>query len=408
MIRIQISNIHFSKIIPTLVFSLLFSVTAAAQSSVPVVNTDSIYSIAETMPHFPGGENAMLNYIFQKTKYPSEAQKNKQEGRVILQFVVDKSGKVKNPTVLRSVSPSLDKEAIRIVKSFPVWTPGDQNGQKVAVYQTIPIAFKWEPVGNDSANWKVTEKTLVVIDGVSMPKKFNISILNTSKLTSAVAVRPFPKEEKQKLIEKYGRQAADGVLLITTNKYDMYYTMADSTGCKEDATTPKFIGGNEQMLKLIADSIHYPFSAKELKIEGKVFVRFRIDKTGKICDTKVLKSLEYFLDKEAVRVINTLPDWTPGKQCDKNVDIFVTMPVNFKITPDSTEKPVWNVTEKTVILLDGERLPSIFDLNWLNYTNLSSYKVLEPNTPEITKKLVSKYGKDAVNGVVLIGTKEIK
>jgi hypothetical protein len=122
----------------------------------------------------------------------------------------------------------------------------------------------------------------------------------------------------------------------------------------------------------------------------------------------VLRSLDYFLDKEALRVINTLPNWIPGTQCNGNVDIIVTMPVNFKIAQPETEKPAWKVNEKTIILLDGERLPSSFDLGLLSYAGLSSYKVLEPTTPEVTKKLVSKYGKDAVNGVVLIGTKEEK
>jgi TonB family protein len=397
-----------SKLAAMLLMFLAFSFAVNAQNQDATVNTDSVYSIADKMPEFPGGEKAMLNFIFQKTNYPSEAQKKKQEGKVILQFIVDKTGKVKNAKVIRSIAASLDKEALRVVNTFPVWTPGEQNGQKVSVIQTLPIAFKYEPIGTDSANWTVNEKTLVVIDGVNMPKKFNISILNTSKLTAAVAIRPFPKEEKKKLIDKYGRQAADGVLLITTNKYEMYFSLADSTGCKEDASTPKFIGGNEQLLKYIADSIQYPFAAKELKTEGKVFVRFRIDKAGRVCDIKVLKSLDYFLDKEALRVINTLPNWIPGKQCNKNVDIIVTMPVTFKIAPSDTEKPRWRVTEKTVILLDGERLPAIFDLGWLNYTGLSSYKVLEPSTKEITKKLVSKYGKDAANGVVLIVTKEVK
>ena len=402
----QLSKVKFIKLTAVLFFSLSFSGFATAQDA--PVNPDSIYSVVETMPIFPGGEKAMLTYILKNIKYPSDAQKNKLEGKVILQFVVDKSGKVKNAKIIRGIAPSLDKEALRVVKSFPVWTPGEQGGQKVAVFQTIPVSFKWEPLLTDSAGWRVNEKTLVIIDGVNMPKNFNTDILSPSKLTSAIALKPFPKEEKQKLIEKYGKQATDGVLLITTNKYEMYYAMADSSTCTEEASIPTYKAGNEQLVKYIADSIHYPFVPLQMKREGKVFVRFRVDKTGKVCDVKVLKSLEHFLDKEAVRVVSTLPDWNPGSQCKTNIDIIVTMPVTFRLPLSDTEKPVWKVNDKTIIILDGQRLPSVFNLDLLNYVNLASYKVLEPSTPEITKKLVSKYGKDAVNGVVLISTKVSK
>jgi len=401
-----ISNINIFKISIALLLLFTFSFTTKAQNQVVAPTQDSVYSIVDSMPKFPGGEKALLNYIYRNTKYPAEAYKKKQEGKVILQFIINKQGMVENAKVARGVSPALDKEALRVVNSFPAWIPGIQNELNVAVNMTLPISFKY--IAIDSTNWDINEKTLVIIDDVKMPENFTIDILNLGKFNDIKVFKPFPEQEKARLMKEYGKQAADGVVLIKSNKYDMYYALADSTGCKEAAAIPKFEGGNDVLMKHIADSIQYPFVPKRMKTEGKVIVRFTVDKTGKINDVKVVKSLDYFLDKEAIRVINTLPNWIPGTLCNEKVNIVVTMPVNFALDVPATEKTAWKANEKTVVLLDGVRLPSVFDLSWVNYLNLSTYKVLEPTTKEVIKQLTKEYGKDAVNGVVLIGTREEK
>ena len=400
------SNIKIFKISIALLLLFTFSFTTKAQNQVMAPTQDSVYSIVDSMPKFPGGEKALMNYVYRNTRYPAEAYKKKQEGKVILQFVINKQGLVENAKVARGVSPALDKEALRVVNSFPAWIPGIQNELNVAVSMTLPIAFKY--VAIDSTNWDINEKTLVIIDDVKMPETFNIDILNLGRFNDVKVFKPFPEQEKARLMKEYGKQAADGVVLIKSNKYEMYYALADSTGCKEAAAIPQFEGGNDVLLKHIADSIQYPFVPKRLKTEGKVIVRFTVDKTGKINDAKVVKSLDYFLDKEAIRVINTLPNWIPGTQCNQKVNIVVTMPVIFTLAVPATEKAPWKPNEKTVVMLDGTRLPSVFDLSWLSYANLTSYKVLEPKTKEVIKQLTKEYGKDAVNGVVLIGTKEEK
>lgn len=368
------------------------------------LTTDSIFAVVEKMPEFTGGEKGIFTFLKQTIQYPAEAQKKNEQGRVIVRFVISKTGKVENVEVIRGVSQSIDSEALRVVGLMPDWTPGEQNGEKVAVYYTLPVMFK---LTSEEDAWEINEKTVVLIDGVKMPENFNTKILNPSKLTSASVLKPFPKEEKSRLIKLYGKQAENGVLLITSNKEEMYYVLADTTGinanvrCKEEISEPEFIGGKTQLLRYIADSIQYPFVAKQLKTQGKVIVQFLVDKTGKISDAKVMKSLDYFLDKEALRVINSMPNWNPGAKCNEKLAILVTMPVHFKLEIPATEK-VWERNDKTIVLLNGERLPASFDLAWLNYSNIASYKVLQPDTKEIIKKLVKDYGKDAVNGVVLI------
>ena len=81
------------------------------------------------------------------------------------------------------------------------------------------------------------------------------------------------------------------------------------------------------------------------------------------------------------------------------------MPVAFKLDDPKAPK-VWERNAKTIILLDGVRLPASFNIDWINYANLTTYQTLQPGTKEVNKKLVSQYGKDAVNGVILIGSRK--
>ena len=387
---------------------ILFSANVQALKTKTIqkeaASEDSVYTLVDKMPEFSTGEKGIVTFLNQTILYPAEAQKNNEQGRVVVRFIVSKSGKVENAEVLKGVSTSLDKEALRVIGLFPDWIAGEQNGEKVAVYRILPVMFK---IASEEDVWEINEKTVVVIDGVRMPANFNTKILNPSKLTSVSVLKPFPKDEKLRLIKLYGKQAENGVLLITSNIDEMYYSLADTTGinkntdCKEDVNKPVFVGGVSQMHTYIADSIQYPFVAKQLKTQGKVIVRFLVDKIGKVSDAKVMKSLDYFLDKEALRVINSMPNWNPGFKCNEKKSILVTMPVIFKLDIPAAEK-AWERNDKTIVLLNGERLPASFDLAWLNYSNLSSYKVLQAGTKEINKKLVKEYGKDAVNGVVLI------
>jgi len=406
-----------SSFIKLVLSTLLFFLTGSLSASQVRVNQenqnqqdtkDSIYSIVDKMPEFQGGQKGLIAFLNQNVSYPAEALKKKEQGKVIVQFTITKNGKVEDVKVLRSVSPTLDAEAVRVIGLLPDWTPGEQNGEKVAVYQILPVVFQ---IPSEESLWEINDKTIILIDGVKMPSKFNTNILNPGKLSSVKILKPFPKEEKSRLIAQYGRQAADGVVLISTNKEEIYYSLTDTLAaskndsCKEEAKIPEFPGGKTELIRYLADSIQYPFVAKQLKTQGKVIMRFKVDKTGKVSDAQVMKPVDYFLDKEALRVINTLPDWMPGTKCGQNISIFVTMPVTFKLDLPADQKE-WERNDKTIVLLDGERLPASFDLSWLNYTNLSSYKVLQPTTKDVTKKLEKEYGKDAANGVIIIESKK--
>ncbi len=98
--------------------------------------------VVEQMPSFPGGQSALLQYLSSNIKYPVVAEENGVQGRVIVTFVVEKDGSITDVRVVKSVDPSLDKEAQRVVKSMPKWIPGKQNGSAVRVKYTVPVTFR--------------------------------------------------------------------------------------------------------------------------------------------------------------------------------------------------------------------------------------------------------------------------
>ncbi|MEI6575273.1 MAG: energy transducer TonB [Bacteroidota bacterium] len=104
---------------------------------------DKVYTEVKTPPQYPGGQDAMMKFMSENIKYPAYCKKSGKQGTVYVSFVVDKNGKVKDVKALKGVYPSLDAEAIRIVKLMPNWKPGsDASGKVVNVAFTLPVSFK--------------------------------------------------------------------------------------------------------------------------------------------------------------------------------------------------------------------------------------------------------------------------
>ena len=104
--------------------------------------TQKVFDVVEVMPSFPGGQGALIQYLNSHVKYPVVAQENGLQGRVTISFVVERDGSITDVKVARSVDPSLDKEAARVVSSMPRWTPGKQNGSAVRVKFNVPVVFR--------------------------------------------------------------------------------------------------------------------------------------------------------------------------------------------------------------------------------------------------------------------------
>ena len=194
-----------------------------------------VFNVVENMPQFPGGATKLFEYLAQNVNYPTEAEKANIQGRVIATFVVEKDGSISNAEVVKSVAPSLDAEALRVINAMPNWIPGKQNNKLVRVLYTVPITFciqgkdanvahyegtidydgdaKKKPselvvVGYDS---ETSQKPLVYVDGKEIPFE------NMSKVDPKTIDRMDVLKDKE-AIEKYGEKAKNGVILITTKK----------------------------------------------------------------------------------------------------------------------------------------------------------------------------------------------
>ena len=108
----------------------------------PKEEETKVFDVVEQMPQFPGGPKALFEYLSKNIKYPVVAEENGIQGRVIVTFVVERDGSITDVKVAKSVDPSLDKEAQRVVKSMPHWIPGKQNGSAVRVKYSVPVTFK--------------------------------------------------------------------------------------------------------------------------------------------------------------------------------------------------------------------------------------------------------------------------
>lgn len=124
---------------------------APAPEAVPVEvatplppDDDKVYEVVDVMPEFPGGETELLKYMARNVKYPAESIKNKEEGSLSLSFIINKDGSLSDIKVVKSLTPLLDAEAVRVVKNMPKWTPGKLKGKVVRVAYTTPITYKYQ------------------------------------------------------------------------------------------------------------------------------------------------------------------------------------------------------------------------------------------------------------------------
>ena len=115
---------------------------AAPEPPKHVVEETKIFTVVEQMPMFPGGDGALMGYLRDNIHYPTVAAENGVQGRVVVGFVVERDGSITDVNILRGVDPSLDREAMRVVKSMPKWTPGKQNGSAVRVKYQFPVSFR--------------------------------------------------------------------------------------------------------------------------------------------------------------------------------------------------------------------------------------------------------------------------
>ena len=289
----------------------------------PAPQDSIVFEVVEEMPEFPGGMQAMMQFIADNVKYPSIAQKNGVQGRVITQFTVCKDGSITDAKVLRSVDPYLDKEALRVINAMPKWKPGKQGGQAVAVHFTVPVVFRLtgdEPEKKSTLKIGGKEVTKILVDGKEVP-------IGEFVENHPAAIGSF----------------AEGDIHVT-DATDQVFEVVEEM--------PEFPGGMQAMMEYLAKNIRYPAKAHEANVQGRVITQFTVGRDGAIRDAKVLRSVSPELDAEALRVISAMPNWKPGKQGGKAVACHFTVPVVFRLTGDAPEEPT--VVGAVSLKIDGD------------------------------------------------------
>ncbi len=247
-------------------------------------STDEVilYENVQTKPLFQGGDaDDFAKWATSQIVYPVDAMTKGIQGKVVLQFVIGKDGKLEDIKVLKSVDPLLDQEAIRVVSSSPAWIPGRQDGKAVRVAYTFPVNY-----------------TLVGDDAITMTS-------STIDTTITITAAPHSQDERN------------------DNGSYRYETVQ---------VKPLFQGGDaEGFSKWVTSQIVYPVEAMTKDIQGRVVLQFVIDKDGKLGNIRVLRGVDPLLDQEAIRVVSLSPAWTPAKHDGKNVQVIYTFPVNFTL-----------------------------------------------------------------------------
>lgn len=191
---------------------------------VTISSKEDALSDMEEMPEFPGGTEALKEYLDKNMKYPAEAKEKGTQGRVIVQFVVDEKGKVTSPKIARSVDPSLDAEALRLIENMPQWTPGKKTDEKgkskaVATQYTLPIAFRMEKSTSfsikESFPIEKTDYPLIIVDGKEVSNNM-MNAINPDWIESISVL----KDASATAI--YGARGANGVILINLKTKEEY------------------------------------------------------------------------------------------------------------------------------------------------------------------------------------------
>ena len=310
---------------------------------------EQVFFIVEKMPEFPGGETGLRKFIADAINYPKIAWENGIQGKVYVTFIIGKTGKVRDAKIARGVDPSLDREALRVVGSMPGWKPGMQKGVPVNVSYTVSVIFillgdSQKAAGDISVNENRS------VNGINSKTKYN----SETDLTPSVVTKGNHPDKKNSEIDpanmenltvvkgvnatkNYGDKKKSSVIQVYA-KNDTGIEFNNRSSLNNEVffiveKMPEFPGGEIALHNFISGAIQYPEIAKENGISGKVYVTLVIDNTGKVKNPVIARGVDPALDKEALRVVNSLPDWTPGMQRGKPVNVSYTLPVEFKLPP---------------------------------------------------------------------------
>ena len=280
--------IKYSLILPVaLMLVLTSSLFSACKGGNRTNETeDKVFEVVDVPAQFAGGMDAMNRFLADNIRYPVIALENNIQGRVVVQFIVSSTGEITDVEVVRGVDPLLDREAVRVVERMPAWIPGEHEGQKVRTKFTFPVTFR-------------IDGTPQTCTAPADPNEVHVVGLGAAPATATQQAPPPPPAES------------------------IIFEVVE--------VQPQFPGGNAALQKFLAENIRFPIEAKERGIQGRVVVQFVVNTDGSIQDVQVVRGVDPLLDREAVRVVQAMPRWTPGQQRGQNVRVRFALPITFRL-----------------------------------------------------------------------------
>ncbi|SOD88658.1 TonB family protein [Spirosoma fluviale] len=260
-----------------------------------------VYRAVEEPAVFPTGIPGLMQYVAHALRYPAKAKAAGVEGNVLVQFVVLPTGAIGSASIKKGIGSGCDEEALRVVKQMPRWIPGQQNGKTVATQYVLPIQFALEKKTDDKRTGQVSGNQLNDVH--------------------VIGYEPASTPTPQKQISQTG---------------DEIFTVVEKV--------PEFPGGIRALYQYLARNLRYPTEARQNKIQGRVYVKFIVDKTGDIRELRVLKGIGGGCDEEAIRVVSQMPNWIPGKQQGKAVSVMYNLPIQFSLEKKTEDKRTGQVT----------------------------------------------------------------
>jgi TonB family protein len=301
----------------------------------------------------------VYQYIAEHIEYPRKARKSKIEGRVLVDFQVDESGKVSDAHVVKSLESVCDKEAIRVVESMPAWQPGQENGRVVKSRYALSVLFtlnpenKIVPFVNEAPSFKENLNDYLM-KNIHYPNAARKAAIEGSVMVTFVVGKDGEvydvnvyrgigggcDEEVVKVVQNmhgWNPRKQNGIVASIQYSLPIVFSSKSPNGIDTSHIAPQIFMYVEQMPSFAGDinaylakNIHYPESAKKAGITGRVIAKFVINSDGMVSDVEIVKGVDKDCDEEAYRVISAMPAWKPGKQNGKAVNVYFTLPIVFK------------------------------------------------------------------------------
>ncbi|GAB6010554.1 TonB family protein [Viscerimonas tarda] len=293
-------------------------------------DAEGIYRSVEVMPQFPGGMPNLLRFINTSLiNFKGDIKES-----ALVRFVVKKDGSITDAKIMQGGSPELNAEVLRVIGSMPKWIPGEQNGEPVDVYYTMPIGtidvMPQYPGGTKELLKFINDNRIPATGDAEAGGNVTVSFVVTKNgsITDAKIEKgasPEANAEALRIVSLMPRWIPGKQ---NGNPVDARYRLGFPVVEIEAA---KYPGGWKELGEFIYNNLKYPEQALKAKIEGDVTVRFTITTDGSISGAKVVKGVSPELDAEALRIVGLLPKFTPGIQNGKPKESNFTLPISFRL-----------------------------------------------------------------------------